>query len=242
MAAKVGFVGLILLGWLLGLAVNFPVTLLAKVASLPVAITHAEGSLWQGRAMQISGPGWQLEQIRWQLHFGQGLPALAVSVGGGSAGQGSGVVGWWGNWRIADGRWQLPASRIPLILPLPGDLVLRIPFGQFTASSCLGLSGSLRWQGGGVLFPQPDARWQPQLQLNCQEGAVIAQLLPTGSPLDVQGQARLNGDGRWQVDGVVTDTAALPAAWQLAIQRGTTAGPNGQRQFSASGRLPMVNR
>lgn len=237
--------------YLVFLIIEIPAALVAKWAPLPqnVNLAGVSGSLWKGRAEQVSLPqGRQLEGVSWELFPSQlllGRAALSFRLDGGAV-QGNGEVNY-GFSGVAVDRlrlnapigWLVGNQRLPLQTRIAGGISLNLVDSAQGTPWCDRLQGRLLVNGLDANnrfgdFPLGDLAGN----LSCDQGNIKLQMAEADNSIGVEGQAMLLAGNQVQVDATIRPTDGQPQNLREAL--GFLGQPNsdGAYPFNYSGPIP----
>lgn len=210
--------------YLVFLLVYLPANWLVSIAPLPnnVAISGAEGTLWQGQASLVTIDQRQIEQVSWQLSpwgllvgkadidFKIGNRATPVS--------GKGSISWsFSGLRANNIRFDLPDSfllagaRLPFKTQIDGDVSLMVEILEQGKPWCEQLSGKLFLNNTNVknqygVYPLGNI----SLGLSCLDGQLKIATDETQNVLGLTGSAILGESNLVKVSAKIKPTDAQP--------------------------------
>ncbi|MBB1390343.1 type II secretion system protein N [Shewanella sp. SG44-6] len=217
--------------YLVFLLVYLPANWLVSIAPLPnnVAISGAEGSLWQGQASLVTIDQRQIEQVSWQLSpwgllvgkadidFKIGNRATPVS--------GKGSISWsFSGLRANNIRFDLPDSfllagaRLPFKTQIDGDVSLMVEILEQGKPWCEQLSGKLFLNNTNVknqygVYPLGNI----SLGLSCLDGQLKIATDETQNVLGLTGSAILGESNLVKVSAKIKPTDAQPKDLREAL-------------------------
>nr|BBG82718.1 general secretion pathway protein N [Shewanella sp.] len=217
--------------YLVFLLVYLPANWLVSIAPLPnnVAISGAEGTLWQGQASLVTIDQRQIEQVSWQLSpwgllvgkadidFKIGNRATPVS--------GKGSISWsFSGLRANNIRFDLPDSfllagaRLPFKTQIDGDVSLMVEILEQGKPWCEQLSGKLFLNNTNVknqygVYPLGNI----SLGLSCLDGQLKIATDETQNVLGLTGSAILGESNLVKVSAKIKPTDAQPRDLREAL-------------------------
>lgn len=217
--------------YLVFLLVYLPANWLVSIAPLPnnVAISGAEGTLWQGQASLVTIDQRQIEQVSWQLSpwgllvgkadidFKIGNRATPVS--------GKGSISWsFSGLRANNIRFDLPDSfllagaRLPFQTQIDGDVSLMVEILEQGKPWCEQLSGKLFLNNTNVknqygVYPLGNI----SLGLSCLDGQLKIATDETQNVLGLTGSAILGESNLVKVSAKIKPTDAQPRDLREAL-------------------------
>lgn len=217
--------------YLVFLLVYLPANWLVSIAPLPnnVAISGAEGTLWQGQASLVTIDQRQIEQVSWQLSpwgllvgkadidFKIGNRATPVS--------GKGSISWsFSGLRANNIRFDLPDSfllagaRLPFKTQIDGDISLMVEILEQGKPWCEQLSGKLFLNNTNVknqygVYPLGNI----SLGLSCLDGQLKIATDETQNVLGLTGSAILGESNLVKVSAKIKPTDAQPKDLREAL-------------------------
>ncbi|MFK3978442.1 type II secretion system protein N [Shewanella vesiculosa] len=217
--------------YLVFLLVYLPANWLVSIAPLPnnVAISGAEGTLWQGQASLVTIDKRQIEQVSWQLSpwgllvgkadidFKIGNRATPVS--------GKGSISWsFSGLRANNIRFDLPDSfllagaRLPFKTQIDGDVSLMVEILEQGKPWCEQLSGKLFLNNTNVknqygVYPLGNI----SLELSCLDGQLKIATDETQNVLGLTGSAILGESNLVKVSAKIKPTDAQPKDLREAL-------------------------
>lgn len=217
--------------YLVFLLVYLPANWLVSIAPLPnnVAISGAEGTLWQGQASLVTIDQRQIEQVSWQLSpwgllvgkadidFKIGNRATPVS--------GKGSISWsFSGLRANNIRFDLPDSfllagaRLPFKTQIDGDVSLMVEILEQGKPWCEQLSGKLFLNNTNVknqygVYPLGKI----SLGLSCLDGQLKIATDETQNVLGLTGSAILGESNLVKVSAKIKPTDAQPKDLREAL-------------------------
>ena len=217
--------------YLVFLLVYLPANWLVSIAPLPnnVAISGAEGTLWQGQASLVTIDQRQIEQVSWQLSpwgllvgkadidFKIGNRATPVS--------GKGSISWsFSGLRANNIRFDLPDSfllagaRLPFKTQIDGDVSLMVEILEQGKPWCEQLSGKLFLNNSNVknqygVYPLGNI----SLGLSCLDGQLKIATDETQNVLGLTGSAILGESNLVKVSAKIKPTDAQPKDLREAL-------------------------
>tara|TARA_R110002050_G_scaffold185418_2_gene319437 strand:- start:1477 stop:2238 length:762 start_codon:yes stop_codon:yes gene_type:complete len=217
--------------YLVFLLVYLPANWLVSIVPLPnnVAISGAEGTLWQGQASLVTIDQRQIEQVSWQLSpwgllvgkadidFKIGNRATPVS--------GKGSISWsFSGLRANNIRFDLPDSfllagaRLPFKTQIDGDVSLMVEILEQGKPWCEQLSGKLFLNNTNVknqygVYPLGNI----SLGLSCLDGQLKIATDETQNVLGLTGSAILGESNLVKVSAKIKPTDAQPRDLREAL-------------------------
>ena len=217
--------------YLVFLLVYLPANWLVSIVPLPnnVAISGAEGTLWQGQASLVTIDQRQIEQVSWQLSpwgllvgkadidFKIGNRATPVS--------GKGSISWsFSGLRANNIRFDLPDSfllagaRLPFKTQIDGDVSLMVEILEQGKPWCEQLSGKLFLNNTNVknqygVYPLGNI----SLGLSCLDGQLKIATDETQNVLGLTGSAILGESNLVKVSAKIKPTDAQPKDLREAL-------------------------
>lgn len=243
---------------LLGVAVYT----LALVATVPAAralawidppgveVQGAAGSVWDGTAERVvlqrqpdlpalTGIGWDV--AAWRLLTGRLQAEVRAGVAGLEA-DGRVVAGPGGELRLAGFTLRGPVGPLLEQAPLPvaasGTLLARIERARWVAGQPRDVRGRAVWSGARLQAPLALSLGNVLLEVEPDEGGQRARIGAEGGELAIDGNARLQADGRWQLDlKLVPSAEAGERLPELLTLMGAREDGQGNYRLRRSGSL-----
>jgi general secretion pathway protein N len=248
---------LIVLGvaiYLAGLLINLPAASayawlapLRADAPVPISARGLSGTLWNGRAAQLTLGGVPLGQVNWSLAPAALLTGrLAVdwtARKGDAYLSGRAAVIPWGSTRFSGVEGRLPVAELtrfapPIPLALDGMVSLRLDMLALREGKVTGAAGVLAWQGAKVIAPRPLRLGDLKLELAPDQGGGIAgRLSDAGGPLRAEGDLPLSPDGAYRFQGHLASRDPQQPALAESLAVLGPKSPEGGVRVSLSGRL-----
>lgn len=205
---KLTLLGIIAYG--LFLLATLPASLVAAALpdDLPVRLSGVDGSLWHGRARQLSVGRQALGELAWTL---RPWTLLRGRIGGELQLRGPWVeglaelhIGVDGRLHLREGRFRAPAELVRRLQPLPaeleGQLFLQVEELMLERGAALPrVKAKLVWAQAGLSAPYPMALGEYSLDLESREAGIEGRISERGGPLRASGNLLLREDGRYQL-------------------------------------------
>lgn len=192
-------------------------SLAERYLTLPpeVQVGTLDGTVWDGRGIQVGTSALQAERISWQVRPAALLTGRLEAAVEGSLGDGfaeARLVAAPGGLTVRDASGSLPAapwSRLAAQfgeeILLEGTFAFAIDVVEVDRNGRLErVDGRLAWHDAAVTVDQYAELGGLTTQLRAEDGALLGELGDTGGPLQLGGQWRLDpAAGRYELDAVV---------------------------------------
>ncbi len=182
---------------------------------LPATVSGVEGSIWQGRAAQLSYADTQLQDLRWQLHplslLTGRMRADIDLIDGPITGQGQVKMALDRSLQITETRLRIPAREITfpdLTADFTGELFVRIEHLELANAAAPwprgdgpvpAIQAQVVWQQAGISAPLQLALGQFLLELADRDGEIRGDLSSPEGPLETQGNIRIQKTGAYDL-------------------------------------------
>lgn len=183
--------------------------------SLPVTLSGIEGSIWVGRAAQLSYADIQLHALTWQIHplalmTGQ-LHADLDLLEGPITGKAQVKTALDRSLQLTQTRLRLPADQLQipdLSAEFAGDLNVRIDHLELADATdpwprgeggVPDIQAQVVWQSAGLTAPLQLALGQFVLALTNRDGELRGDLTSPEGPLETQGNIRIQAGGQYDL-------------------------------------------
>ncbi|HEY0634507.1 MAG TPA: type II secretion system protein N [Gammaproteobacteria bacterium] len=221
---------------------------LAKLPQRP-QLQGVDGTLWSGRAAQVSYRGESLGELHWQLApWGLLLGRLNATLnltGADGYLEGELSTGFSGErLQLREVTGQLPATLLKSFAPsLPvkpvGSFAVNVEEAVVEASHLRSLEGRIIWNKGGVAAPLALEFGDLAAQFSSTADGIAGTIKDSGGPLQVTADLKLAADGSYTLSG--KSAAREGAAPALATSLSLLGQPDAQGviPFRFNGRLPV---
>ncbi|MDJ0927710.1 MAG: type II secretion system protein N [Gammaproteobacteria bacterium] len=232
------------------LLISLPARLLSVVtAGFGLQLINPSGSIWQGQASAVRGPGISLQAVSWDLHraallWGRLGAAVEAKIPGGFV-QGYLAAGLGGNIQLEDAEIVGPLSIVGNSFGVPlsgGEISVRMSFlelqdnwpvaavGEVRLGNVpLGLPGAMQTAGVGSFLASFDQA-EPGDEL-------VGTLSDLGGALEFAGRLVLSQPRNYTIEGLIRARPDAPDELRQAL---VLLGPEegaGRRRFSVAGSL-----
>jgi general secretion pathway protein N len=204
-----------------------------------VRLAGISGTLWSGRALQVSVPPVQLTQVGW------GLKPLGLLLGsvvfeldgqlGGRAVSARASRGLFSGPSLADVNGSVPAIDLMYwagmrAVELDGVIDFSLDEVEFSGGRLPAVAGRLVWKPAMVMSPIELNLGLAELTTAIEsDGLTRGQLIANGGALTLQGEMTLQSDGNYQLIGDVKKTGAVPQAVEKFLSTFAEQGNEGYR-------------
>ena len=197
------------------------------------------GTLWSGRALQVSVPPVQLTQVGWQFKpLRLLLGSIAFQLDGQLSGKAFSALagrGLFSGPYLADVTGSVSAVDLMFwaglsAVELDGELNFLLDDVEFSPDSVPAVAGQLTWKPAMVLAPIELNLGLGELTTVIEsDGVTRGQLIANGGALTMQGEVTLQADGHYQLVGDVKKTGTVPQAVDKFLSTFAEAGNGGYR-------------
>jgi hypothetical protein len=219
----------------------------------PLVFDEVGGTVWRGRAGRVSAQGVGLGPVDWRVHpldllFGRLTATVDIRSDNtpadlqGTTRLSAGLTGKL-NVENADMRagaeWAFALAAVP-IAP-SGHLTVQINHLTIERSRLPRVQARVRWLDAGVTYPQAYdlGEYNVDLQHRPEDEPthILAEIGDVDSPLHVDGQARLQADGRFQLNVRVSTEPDAPQDIQRLLPLLGPTQPDGSVRLRRSGSI-----
>jgi len=249
---KIKLILLFVLFYLLSLFITLPADKLLPFIpeNSDIKVAAVSGTLWNGKAVQISyKEQFQVQKIDWKVDW-SALSSLqfklAVKFSNGAqalSGKGFillGLSGWSAENFIIDSSAAELLAYAPLPVPaeVSGALSLVIKKASPGQPYCQQLDGKLIWQNGKISsdFGNIDLNGA-DIDLSCKDGQLLAELQQNSEQLTAKGDFLLKSDGVYQLQGTLQAGKKLDPAIKDALSWIGRKNSAGETVVSFNGKL-----
>lgn len=232
--------------FLLGLILLFPARLAIGWFAPPTfGVSGVDGTVWRGRAEQVSVSGIYLSPVSWRFRP-VGLFAARLSyhveadVPGGSISADIGLSPT-GSLRLSDVQASLPLSAIVGLLPVAeaeGRLAADLDYAVISGGWPRELVGIVSIEGLVYRPAGAGSIGNYRVEFVETDGEGLAgQLNDGGGPLEVTGRLTVSAERDYELSGQVSARQGAPQALANSLQYLGSPDAQGRREFSLAGRL-----
>lgn len=241
-----------LAGLLAGLVAHFPAShAIGVMAPSGVTAEGVRGSIWHGsaRRVELGGPA-PLAAVTWELS--------AVSLLGGRLGLETGFeiaggrttftasVAPGGEVTITDAIFRGPAASLTALLPRPmssvpvaGEVIARLDGARWADGRLRDISARVLWEDARLREPGPVALGNVTAEARpAADGSHRIDIDNRDSPLAIDGEGRVDADGRYEIVVRLEAGADTPAGIRDLLET-YAERDNGDFVVRASGRIPF---
>lgn len=232
--------------FLLGLVILFPARIaLAWFAPADLRAAGVEGTLWSGRAAEMTAAGVYLAPVSWRFRPGAllgGAVGYYVDAGltGGSV-EGDIAVTPTGALRVADLEASVPIARVSQLMPVAqaeGRLRASLERGRFVDGWPAELVGIVSVEDLVYRPAGSNSIGNYRVEfLPTEDGSLRGVLSDGGGPLEVVGEIAVTGERSYELRGQVKARPGAPAALTSSLRFLGSPDAAGMREFSLAGRL-----
>jgi len=206
-----------------------------------------DGSVWHGKAASLIYDGKRFDQLTWDfkpLALFTGNVALDVGYRNkDSAASGSVSQSVFGETSLKNFDAKITAPELIKMLKIPaikleGDLTLRLNEMSLVDKSLKYINGRLLWANAASKFPQKLVMGNLFADLTTSDdGVVKAKLGDGGGPMEVNGEATLNPDGKYDVKGALAARAGRQSALGRSLGFIGRYDSKGKANFAQTGNI-----
>jgi general secretion pathway protein N len=255
MKLNIRLIALGLCAFVIFLIVSAPATLLTGILSsnAPVEFNDVSGTVWHGQAMQITAQNIVIGPVEWTVHPWYMLRGeLAGKLVIHNSTSSDNVAGsMWLSFRIpgvlkirdtnisADAEWAFMQAAVPIAAR--GRVLVHIEELQARKDTLPKIVATLSWQNAGVSYPQDYSLGSYEIKVQHQPENdpefIVADISDQNSPLHVNGQARLNAGGEYQLNIKLSADPDAPADITRVLPLLGTAQDDGSVNVQRRGQL-----
>lgn len=187
-----------------------------------VHLAGISGTLWSGKALQVSVPPVQMTQVGWQFKplslFMGGVAFQLDGLLGGKVFSTRAGLGLFSDPYLADAKGSVPAVDVMFwsglsAVELDGELDFLLDDVVFSTGTVPAVAGQLVWKPAMVLAPVELNLGLAELTTVIEpDGVTRGQLIANGGALTMQGDVTLQPDGRYEMAGDIKKTGSVPQA------------------------------
>ena len=245
-----GYLFLFLVAFVVTIVWKFPAAgVLPHVNINPVSVVGVSGSIWSGKASQITAPSapLPLNNVAWRfqpqsLLNGQTAANLDFEVLGGE-GSGNVARSFSGNLTVTDGKFNVDAANLSQLLPLPvadfgGTVIADIESLSLENNLLTETQGTVIWRQARVtgLVEAQLGQVVFDVEPKAIDGkpAHIGKITNTDGDLDINGDFQIDLNGNYRADIKLKPTASASAGLNGILG---SLGPVAKRESDGSYRI-----
>lgn len=216
-------------------------------ANVPLEIYGLNGSVWKGSANTLIYDDKRFDSVEWELHPMDLLTGKAsVSIrlkGQGSSFDGRLSKSITGETLLQNSRANIEAMALLKLLKIPaiklgGDLTLNLNRMEITGQTVGYISGRLLWTAAESQFPQKLTLGTIYSDFSTSDDGVIqAKLGDGGGPLELNGNATVAPDGKYDAKGVFSAREGRQSALGRSLGFIAKYDASGKAAFNRTGNI-----
>ncbi len=216
-------------------------------SGLGVGLSSLSGTVWSGRAEQVSLGTRVLGRVSWEiapwsLLLGRLEAKSQLQTAGGYA-NGRLAVDPGGHLEIAALDGQLPLAELLQYLPqvpavVKGQLALNLRQVTVEGGRLTGASGAVTWHQAEVTVPKPMALGTFRMEIaTAEDGGLKGEIKDAGGAVEAEGTLTMSPQGAYRLDVLLKARPEAPAELAQALGFIGRPDPQGRVRFAYSGRM-----